>query len=201
MLAKGASPEDIMSNALFQARWADVVKTRGDELIALKVSAASNSAIDVYADTDMTSAECDLSGSKGGKNIERCAPDTNEWWDSFAGQLVRQYVRLLVEPKSQTGIASDIKNSALNGDFIGDLNKHTVAVCLDPDLLQEASVRPVDRKPPPNQEIISKLVQGTLCARGGATNTDGLRVAPRDNDILFLVDGCREAVKSALHLP
>ena len=31
---KSAAPEDIMSNALFQSRWAEVNKMRGEEIIA-----------------------------------------------------------------------------------------------------------------------------------------------------------------------
>ena len=40
---KSASPEDIMSNAIFQVRWADVTKNRSDELIeeALKTRIAA----------------------------------------------------------------------------------------------------------------------------------------------------------------
>jgi hypothetical protein len=41
-----------MANALLQARWDDVVKTRRDEIIANKVS-APGSAVDLSEDNDM----------------------------------------------------------------------------------------------------------------------------------------------------
>ena len=198
MTQKGASPEDITANALFQPRWADILKTRGDELISLKITDKS---IDTSAEVDMDVARADTSALRGGKNVERCAPDTVEYWDSFAAQIIRQYVKLAVEPKSATGIANEVKNSALNGEFVGEVNKTTIAIVLDPELLAESAHRPADRRPPPDQQIISKLLQGVLSARGGASNDDGQRHAPRDNDVLFLCDGGRESFKTCLHVP
>ena len=200
ILSRGSSPEDIMANALFQARWDDVVKTRCDEIIANKVS-APGSAVDLSEDNDMPVDEVEHATMRGGKSIDKCAHDTVEYWDSIAAQTVRQYIKLAPEAKSYSGIANDVKNSALNSCFVGATSKSTVAICLDPDLLQESTVRPTDRKPPPSQEIISKLLQGVLSAREGASSTEGLRVSPRDQDIMFLSDGGREVTKLALRVP
>ena len=190
---KGASPEDLMSNALFQARWSDVLKLRGEEL-ACQLSLMGHQPH--VEDTDMVETiDVSLRGSKG---LDRCAPDTTEYWDSFAAQLVRQYVKLCPEPASATGIANEVKNSALNREFVGECNKSTVAIIMDTELLQESSNRPGDRKPPPNQLVISKLLGGVMSARDGATNEEGLRIAPRDNDIFFLCDGGRDSCKSAV---
>ena len=197
---KGAAPEDIMSNALFQSRWADVVKARGDELASLRATSKHHSEQHDIEDTDMAPEVMNVS-LRGNKSIDRCAPDTSEYWDSFAAQLVRQYVKLAVEPKSSTGIVNEVKNSALNSEFVGEVNRSCIAITVDTELLQESASRPGDRKPPPNQTVIAKLLQGVMSARGGTANEDGLRIAPCDNDILFMCDGGRDSCKSALFCP
>lgn len=194
---KGANPEDIMSNHFFQARWSDVVKLRGDELAALRATTQQH---EQHADADMTPEVIDTS-LRGNKSIDRCAPDSAEYWDSFAAQLVRQYIKLAVEPKSSTGIVNEVKNSALNAEFVGECNRSCIAITVDTELLQESSTRAVDRKPPPNQTVIAKLLQGVMSARAGTANDDGLRIAPCDNDILFLCDGGRDSCKLAVSCP
>lgn len=194
---KGAAPEDIMSNALFQARWSDVVKARGDELAGLR---ATTQQLEQHEDTDMTPEVINVT-LRGNKSIDRCAPDTTEYWDSFAAQLVRQYVKLAVEPNSSTGIANEVKNSVLNSEFVGECNRSCIAITVDTELLQESSTRPGERKPPPNQQVISKLLQGVMSARGGTANDEGLRIAPCDHDIIFLCDGGRVSCKTALSCP
>ena len=200
--AKGAAPEDLMTNALFQVRWNEVVKSRNDELISLKLM---NKNAESMNEDNEESAEAaqrqDLTHLRGGKALEKCAPHTSDYWDSFAAQILRQYLKLTVEPSSATGVSNEVKNSSLNDSFVGESNKSSVAVVLDADLLQETAYRPGDRKPPPNQAVISKLLQGTLAARRGASNEEGLRVAPGDNDIFLLCDSGRDTFKSALQLP
>lgn len=182
-----------MSNALFQVRWSEVVKARGDEIAAQR-SLMGQHVIVEDSDTVET-VDLSLRGSRG---LDRCAPDSTDYWDSFAAQLVRQYIKLCPEPKSATGIASEVKNSALNNAFMGETSKCTIAIVMDTELLQESSTRPGDRRPPPNQVVISKLLQGVMSARGGTANEDGIRIAPCDNDIIFLCDGCRESCKCAV---
>ena len=199
MVQKGSCPEDITTNSLFQARWAEVIKTRGDELVTQKID---NTTIDTTNEADAASAaRVETSGLRGTKSIDRCAPDTSDYWDSFAAQLVRQYIKLAVEPRSSSGIANEVKNSALNGEFVGETNKSTIVITLDPELLSEAANRPADRRPPPDQSLVSKLLHGVLSARGGATNEDGQRHAPCDNDVLFLCDGGRDSFKTCLPVP
>jgi hypothetical protein len=188
-----------MTNAEIQARWAEIINIIGDELTTNKVSTLC-STVDVSEDNAMQ-VDIDRTSMIEYTHIDQCAHDTADYWNSFAAQTVRQYVKLTPEANSNSGIASDVTDSALNGGYVGELNMSTIAICLDPDLLQESSHHPVDRKPPPSQEILNKLLQGVLCARGGASNAAGLRVAPRDNDILFLCDGGRDVTKAALHVP
>ena len=197
---KGASPDDIMNSSPFANRWTDFVKMRADELINQRLqNQTAASAIDCDDDLPSSSpiqpVDLALRGSKG---IERCAPDTQEYWDSFALTFIRQYVKLCVEPTSANGVNNEIANSALNAEFRGEAQKSTVAIILEVDNLQESAVRPLDRKPPPPQNTISKLLQGMLIARGGLANEDGGRVAPCDHDVLFLCDGNRESCKNAL---
>ena len=198
LVQKGASADDIMNNPIFSTRWAEIIRLRGDELVIQRLQSNVASHVD-ESDLGSTSTyqPSDLS-MRGSKGIERCAPDTHEYWDSFAATLVKQYVKLCVEPTSSNGINNEITNSALNGSFVGEALKTTVAIIMEVDNLQESAVRPLDRKPPPSQTTISKLLQGVLVARGGVTNEDGLRIAPCDNDVIFLCDGSRESSKSAL---
>lgn len=198
LVQKGASADDIMNNPIFLTRWAEIIRLRGDELATLRLQNQAASSLD---ESDMVSTTSyqpiDLS-MRGSKGIERCAPDSHEYWGSFAATLVKQYIKLCVEPSSANGINNEITNSALNISFVGESQKTTVAIIMEVDNLQESAVRPLDRKPAPNQTTISKLLQGVLVARGGVTNEDGLRIAPCDNDVIFLCDGNRESSKSAL---
>lgn len=199
LVQKGASADDIMTNPLFSSRWSEIVKLRGDELVTQRLQSQAATGFD-ESDMGSTSTMCqpiDLS-MRGSKGISRCAPDSQEYWDSYAATLVKQYIKLCVEPSSANGINNEISNSALNNGFVGEAQKSTVAIIMEVDNLQESAVRPLDRKPPPSQTTISKLLQGVLVARGGVANEDGLRIAPSDNDVIFLCDGNRESSKSAL---
>ena len=102
--AKGAAPEDLMTNALFQARWSEVVKSRSDELISLKRMNKNSHSMN---EDDEEAAEApqkqDLTQLRGGKALEKCAPHTSEYWDSFAAQILRQNLKLTVEPTSAAG--------------------------------------------------------------------------------------------------
>ena len=196
---KSASPEDIMSNAIFQIRWADVTKTRGDELIeeALKNRIAAGASGLDEENSVIQPDVVDLMNVRGSKGIDRCAPDTKDYWDCFAAQNIRQYTKLIVEPRSATALENEVKHSALNVDFRGELNKSTILIILDADNLVENAARPMDRKPMPDQGVIGKLLQGVLKARGGIEN-EGICVGPAEQDIVMLCDGGRESCKNAL---
>ena len=103
-----------------------------------------------------------------------------------------------MEPKSASGVAAEVNNSALNGDFVGEAGKSTVLIIMETDNLQESAHRAADRKPPPNQPVITKLLNGVLTARNGALNEDSMRIAPCDQDLVFLGDGGRDTCKGAL---
>lgn len=191
-----------MSNALFQARWAEVTKLRGEEIIAealinRQVGAAMNAEDESVIPPDAVDLTAQARGSKG---IDRCAPDTKDYWDCFAAQNIRQYCKLIVEPTSVTALENEVTHSALNVDFRGEKLKSTVFVILEADNLSENALRPLDRKPMPDQAVIQKLLQGVLKSRGSMMNEEStLCIAPSDQDILILCDGGRDTLKSALH--
>lgn len=200
---KSAAPEDIMSNALFQSRWAEVTKMRGEEIIAEALNnRLAGAAINAEHDESVIQRDAvDLTAqARGSKGIERCAPDTKDYWDCFAAQNIRQYCKLIVEPKSGTALETDIAQSALNIDFRGEKHKSTILIILEADNLTENALRPIERKPMPDQTVIQKLLQGVLKARGGTMAEDStLCTAPAEQDIVMLCDGGRDACKSALH--
>lgn len=124
-----------MSNALFQARWAEVTKLRGEEIIAdalinRQVGAALNAEDESVIPPDAVDLTAQARGSKG---IDRCAPDTKDYWDCFAAQNIRQYCKLIVEPPSVTALENEVTHSALNVDFRGEKLKSTVFVILEAD--------------------------------------------------------------------
>lgn len=194
---KGASPEDLMSNPTFESRWADVVKARSEEMAKGKTEANNGTGGSGAAeDVDMAAAiDTTLRGSKA---MDRCAPDTKEYWDSYAAQLIRQYLRLSVEGSSAVSIANEIKNSTLSQDFAGEPLKSSICIILEADNLQESVYRPMERRPLTNQAVVAKLLNGVLSARNGTVNEDGLRTSPCDQDIMLLVDGARDSCKQAL---
>jgi hypothetical protein len=193
-LSKGGT-EDIMSNEFFLSRWSEMVKQRGEEMIADRIQLPTG-----QKDRDEDVVVMEDQTLRGSKAVDRCAPDTSEYWDSFAAQQVRQYIKLAVEPRSSNGVANELKNSALNSDFMGEDNKSIVAIVMDIDLLLESATRPLDRKPVPDQANISKLVAGVFAER---TNNPGEseRPVPRDGDVIFLCDGGRDVARTALRRP
>jgi hypothetical protein len=91
--------------------------------------------------------------------------------------------------------------SALHKTFVGEDNVSVVAIVLDYDLVQEYADRPVDRKPMPSQMLIKEMIQDVLSERDGNVDDDGKRNAPRNNNVMFLCDGGRDIVKTALWRP
>ena len=196
---KGATPEDLMNNDVFMARWSIVLKTRQEELIADNIRPADNDGNAAPESvTQLGAADLNLRGSKG---VDRCAPDTKEYWECFGAQLVKQYVRLVLEPKAASQLATEIKNSALNKEFKGEAGQSTILLAFDHDNLHENAARPLDRKPMPNQTVISKLLQGVMAGRGGTTNEDGIYIAPEEQDIIIMCDGGGDTVKKAMSAP
>lgn len=195
-----------MSNELFLARWRDAVKARSDERASEKL-AQSSVTDDAVDDSSRPGAPSTLNPGvhlirpSASKNPELFAPDTRDYWDSYAGQLVRQYVKLIGEPSSASGVAKEVLDSVLAPDYKGEPGKSLILITLEVDNLFESTVRPWDRKAPPNQAVIGKLLQGVLTARGGVANEDGLRIAPGDEDVVVLCDGGRENLKSVLSVP
>jgi hypothetical protein len=189
-----------MNNPVFQGRWAQVVKTRQEELIAIKLQQSKGN--DEQHDDDELAIQHQavdlIKDARGSKGIDRCAPNTKEYWDAFAAQLVKQYNRLIVEPRGASALATEIAAMALNDGFKGEANTSTVIICLEADNLQENSNRPVEHRPIPTQLVISKLLQGAMVGRGGIMNEDGQCCAPGEQDIMMLIDGGRETCKAAL---
>jgi hypothetical protein len=210
MQQRAASPEDLLSNPQFQARWGEVCKVRSEEVVAEKLEAQRRSAAASGNDNEGVVEVADPQGTpgeaidhrlRGGKSIDRCEHNTKQYWDAYAAQQVRQFVKLAVEPGSSAGVAAVVKESVLAGSYLGEPGKSSILIVLEVDSLCENAARPVDRKPAPNQGVISKLLQGTLLARNGTRNEDGMCNAPCEQDVLFLVDGGRDTCKAAMSTP
>ena len=187
-----------MSNELFLNRWREAVKARSDERAAEKVKNTDDDEDDQEEEVGKGPSTMTLLRPSALKNPALFAQDTKEYWDAFAGQLVRQYLKFVVEPSSASALAKAVTDSVLEGAYKGDQNKSSIAIVLEADNLWESTVRPWDKKPSPNQLTVLKLLQGVLTARNAQANEDGMRVAPQDQDMLILCDGGRDALKSVL---
>jgi hypothetical protein len=135
-----------------------------------------------------------------GKNPQQYSHDTKEYWDSFAVQLVQQYVQMAVEPTSSSALVQIIQTSVLDLSK-GQPGANCVMIILEVDNLWESTCRPWDKRPSVNQATINKLLQGAMAARGGATNKHGVRIAPGNGDLVVLCDGGRESLKPILWWP
>jgi hypothetical protein len=80
-----------MTNAEIQARWAEIINIIGDELTTNKVSTLC-STVDVSEDNAMQ-VDIDRTSMIEYTHIDQCAHDTADYWNSFAAQTVRQYVK------------------------------------------------------------------------------------------------------------
>lgn len=204
MLLQNSHPEDILEMEGFKARWDECIRTRTDELVAERAMSQVAGA-EPEAEDEEAGAGVVLSRPALSKSAASFDSNTKDYWDALAAEHVRQYVRLAVEPNTQQGAAQLIKGSAVNLELQGEANKTTVLIILESDNLQQNVSRPWDRRPPPNQGIINKLVQGALSARNGhkyePADQPARFVAPCDQDILILSDGGRDVVRSVLLRP
>lgn len=204
MLLQNSHPEDILEMEGFKARWDECIRTRTDELVAERAMSQVAGA-EPEAEDEEAGAGVVLSRPALSKSAASFDSNTKDYWDALAAEHVRQYVRLAVEPNTQQGVAQLIKGSAVNLELQGEANKTTVLIILESDNLQQNVSRPWDRRPPPNQGIINKLVQGALSARNGhkyePADQPARFVAPCDQDILILSDGGRDVVRSVLLRP
>lgn len=204
MLLQNSHPEDILEMEGFKARWDECIRTRTDELVAERAMSQVAGA-EPEAEDEEAGAGVVLSRPALSKSAASFDSNTKDYWDALAAEHVRQYVRLAVEPTTQQGVAQLIKGSAVNLELQGEANKTTVLIILESDNLQQNVSRPWDRRPPPNQGIINKLVQGALSARNGhkyePADQPARFVAPCDQDILILSDGGRDVVRSVLLRP
>lgn len=204
MLLQNSHPEDILEMEGFKARWDECMRTRTDELVAERAMSQVAGAELVEGEDEDVVGGAVVSRPALSKSPASFDNNTKDYWDALAAEHVRQYVRLAVEPTTQQGVTNLIKGSAVNVELQGEANKTTVLIILESDNLQQNMSRPWDRRPPPNQGLINKLVQGALAARNGhkyeAADQAPRFVAPCDQDILILSDGGRE-VKHVLPWP
>jgi hypothetical protein len=191
---RGHGVEDIITDECFTGRWSEMVNQRRLEELDTKHSPTGPSDCDVKPIPVVQTL-------RGSENASRYNPETAEYWESIAAEIVRRYVKLVVEPRSSGDVAMEINKSALNKTFVGEDNVSVVAIVLDYDLVQEYAYRPLDRKPMPSHVLINKMIQGVLSERDGNVDDDGKRNAPRNNDVMFLCDGGRDIVKTALWRP
>lgn len=119
-----------------------------------------------------------------------------EYWQAFAAQTVKTYVKLIPEPRTVPGVADAISLSEVN-KCKGIEQKSAFLVLLDVDLLCESTTRPSDRRPVLPDGLVQGLLRGSMQGRG-AQNKDGLYYQPISGDVYFLLDGKREHLHKSL---
>jgi hypothetical protein len=202
VLQQKGSFEDIMSNEIFLNRWKEALKARSDERAAEKVLPSDEHGMEDEEEQPANGEfRLNVMRPTAGKNRQLFAQDTKEYWDSYAGELVRQYVRLAEEPTSASALTQVIQGSVLERSYKGQQGANCVMTVLEVDNLWESTCRPWDKRPSVNQATINKLLQGSMAARDGAPNEDGVRIAPCDGDLIVLCDGGRESLKPILRGP
>ena len=124
-------------------------------------------------------------------NPAKYAEHGAEYWQAFAAQMVKTYINLIPEPRTQQGVADAISNSEVN-KCKGQEQKSAVLVLLDVDLLCESMTRPSDRRPVLPEGVVHRLLRGSMQGRGAQKNRDGEFCQPVAGDVYFILDGKRE---------
>jgi hypothetical protein len=211
MLQQKSAVEEVLECEGFKGRWAECLKARTEELATERAMSQLEGAELVgeeEAEEEEQAGLVSVSRPALARSSASCPPNSKEYWDAFAAEQVRQYVRLVTEPTTSGALANIIQQSALNLDVKGAPGQQTVLIILEPDNLSETAIRPWERKPALDQGVINKLIVGALQARGGlkheaAGAADGEAavakiVAPGDQDLLIITDGGREHTKNIL---
>jgi len=162
--------EDLFEHAAFKDRWDAAVAKLKEEI------AAERAAQDVEGGG---SGELELAGAAGTgndpvlvANPTRFTENSTEYWAAFAAQLLRQYIKLIPEPKTVGAIAQAIEDSHLR-DVRGTENRNCVIINFEADVASESACRPSERKAPHDESPYKNLIQGALQGRGAQKNKAG----------------------------
>lgn len=132
-----------------------------------------------------------------GLNLVRQAPTSfplhsASYWKSVANQIVRTYITLQPEPKTQAGVVPAVAQSKLK-DIAGQGGQDCVLTFLDLDSCGESQgpgMQPLLRKKfTVDTVLMRKLVQGSMLGRGSQKreNDEATRVV--DGDVVMIHDG------------
>ena len=114
-----------------------------------------------------------------------------KYWQAFAAQTLKTYVKLVVEASTEAALATVMEGSEANKSK-GQVHKSAVLIFLDPDLLAEAWTRPAERKPLLPEGILARLLRGSMRGRGCQASVSNEYVLPLEGDIYVLTDGKRD---------
>jgi hypothetical protein len=177
----------------------DVVKTRLDKIKDALVTEKNEEAAAVA----VGAATSDDPPDEAADEAIRCANPAKyaehgvEYWQAYAAQTVKTYIRLAPEPRTQAGLAELIEGSHVNM-CKGLEQKNAVLILLDLDLLCESVTRPMDRRPVLPDGIVQRLLRGSMQGRGAQKNKDDEYCQPVAGDVYFLLDGKREHLHKTL---
>ena len=109
---------------------------------------------------------------------------SDKYWRAVANQTVRSYVTLLVEPKTQAAVQQAVSQSPVSSV------PGTCLTLLDTCLLGEStgpnSAEGLRKKHNPSEEVLRKLVQGAMLARGVRPKEDGQATSPPEGDVVLI---------------
>ena len=151
--------------AAFKDRWDNAVDKLKEEVAAekaaRKVPGAEGQTLETAAKVDPVEVA----------NPARFKQFSSEYWEAFAAQLIRQYVKLVPEGTTAQGVASLIEDSHLK-EICGTEGRNCVIVNYEADVASEAFARPGECKPPRDAGDYKLLIQGALAGRGAQKNKD-----------------------------
>ena len=113
------------------------------------------------------------------------------YWTALAAQTVKTYIKLIVEPGSESSLAAALA-VAEACKTKGVEQKNSVLLLLDVDLLAEAASRPTTRKPVLPDGLIQRLLRGSMQGRGAQRNSNDECTVPLAGDVYFITDGGRD---------
>jgi hypothetical protein len=202
MLQAKQTTDDLLGNDSFLQRWNAFTGCRASEIA--KENVHLEMGMRPPGEDDEATAEAMYAGPgrpAAKQNPSNFEHGSREYWDAVAAQNIRNHIRLVVEPKSVSGVVEAIAASVLKASFQGEHLKSTVITVLEIDNLQEAQQRPWDRRPQVNQTTVNKLLTGVMKARNGFSNEDGQFLAPGDRDMFLLSMGTRSHVQQSVRRP
>jgi len=121
----------------------------------------------------------------------RYAEHGPQYWRALAAQTVKTYIKLIVEPGSESSLAAALADAEACKTK-GVEQKNCVLLLLDVDLLAEAATRPTARRPVLPDGLIQRLLRGSMQGRGSPRNSCDECTVPAAGDVYFITDGGRD---------